>query len=233
MRVPLYIELSDKKVAVIGGGNVGTNRARKFIEAGADVTVFSLEFTDELINLEKNNLVKLVRADVSDLDLDKIASEYYLIVVALNDREYNKRILRIARKYKTLINLANDADMTEVVVPFEGGKKGIRFAVTTEGKSGIVARKVRDMFQETLEKNEEIYYFLRAMEHLKKYMKSSGIPIDVRMKLYSIVSSDEEFRRLVKEERLEKARKYAESLVDRYVREGTDDRQAPPDGHSV
>ncbi|HDN73778.1 MAG TPA: bifunctional precorrin-2 dehydrogenase/sirohydrochlorin ferrochelatase, partial [Archaeoglobus sp.] len=170
MRVPLYIELSDKKVAVIGGGNVGTNRARKFIEAGADVTVFSLEFTDELINLEKNNLVKLVRADVSDLDLDKIASEYYLIVVALNDREYNKRILRIARKYKTLINLANDADMTEVVVPFEGGKEGIRFAVTTEGKSGIVARKVRDMFQETLEKNEEIYYFLRAMEHLKKYM---------------------------------------------------------------
>ncbi len=217
MRIPLYIEFKGKKVAVIGGGGVGTSRAKKFIEAGADVTIFSLEFSDELLKLAEKNVVKLVKTDVSDIKFDEILADYHLVVVAIGDKKYNREIIDAARKSKTLVNLANDAEMTEVVVPFEGGKDGIRFAVTTEGKSGVVARKVRDTFQEILERDDEIFYFLQAMDHLKKYMKARQIPVNVRMKLYSAVSSDSEFRKLVSEEKIEEARRYAEKLVEDYV----------------
>jgi precorrin-2 dehydrogenase/sirohydrochlorin ferrochelatase len=104
-----------------------------------------------------------------------------------------------------------------VVVPFEGEVEGIRFAVTTEGKSGVVARKVRDAFQRMLEEDDETIYFLRAMDHLKKYMKSKNVPVQMRMKLYFVISSDPEFRRLVKEEDIEGARLLAEKLVKEYL----------------
>ncbi len=217
MRIPLYIELQGKKVAVIGGGGVGTVRAKKFLEAGASVTVFSLEFSEELERMAEKGEVELVRRDVGQIDFEELAETYNIIVVAIASKEYNDRILDVASKKKALVNLANDAAATEVVVPFEGGKDGIRFAVTTEGKSGVVARRVRDKFQKVLEEEEELFYFLDAMNYLKNYMKSHSVPVNLRMRLYSIVSSDREFVRLVKEEKVEEARAYAERLVEDYV----------------
>ncbi|HIP25633.1 MAG TPA: bifunctional precorrin-2 dehydrogenase/sirohydrochlorin ferrochelatase [Archaeoglobus profundus] len=218
MRIPLYIEFSGKDVLIIGGGGVGTSRAKKFVEAGANVKVLSLEFSDELKKLANEGKVSLIKGDVfNEKNLEKLIAESNLVVVAIPDHRINDIIEKIAKKYKTLINLANDAERTEVVVPFEGEVDGIRFAVTTEGKSGIVARKVKDLFLKVLKEDEEIIPFLKAMEHLKKFMKSSNVPIQMRMKLYFIISSDPEFRELIKKGEVDKARSLAERLVYEYI----------------
>ena len=218
MRIPLYIEFNNKDVLIIGGGGVGTARAKKFIEAGAKVKVLSLEFSDELKKLANEGKVSLIKGDVfNEKNLEKLIAESNLVVVAIPDRRINDIVEKIAKKYKTLINLANDAERTEVVVPFEGEVDGIRFAVTTEGKSGIVARKVKDLFLKVLKEDEEILPFLKAMEHLKKFMKSSNVPIQMRMKLYFVISSDPEFRELIKKGEVDKARSLAERLVYEYM----------------
>jgi len=218
MRIPLYIEFNNKDVLIIGGGGVGTARAKKFIEAGAKVKVLSLEFSDELKKLANEGKVSLIKGDVfNEKNLEKLIAESNLVVVAIPDRRINDIVEKIAKKYKTLINLANDAERTEVVVPFEGEVDGIRFAVTTEGKSGIVARKVKDLFLKVLKEDEEILPFLKAMEHLKKFMKASNVPIQMRMKLYFVISSDPEFRELIKKGEVDKARSLAERLVYEYM----------------
>ncbi len=218
MRIPLYIEFEGKNVLVIGGGGVGTVRAKKFIEAGANVKVLSLDFSDELRKLEKEGKVKLIRGDAfNEKLLEDLIPKSDLVVVAIPNLKINDIVWRIAKKHKTLVNLANDAERTEVVVPFEDEVEGIRFAVTTEGKSGIVARKVKEAFRKLLEEDEETIFFLKAMEHLKKFMKSHNVPVQLRMKLYFVISADPEFRRLIKEGEVDKARSLAEKLVDEYV----------------
>ncbi|MCD6492692.1 MAG: bifunctional precorrin-2 dehydrogenase/sirohydrochlorin ferrochelatase [Archaeoglobaceae archaeon] len=218
MRIPLYIDFSNKKVLIIGGGFVGTSRAKKFLEYGAKVFVLSKEFSEELLDLSRDGKISLIKDDALNLDLlEKIIPDYDLVVVAIADTSINEFIKKISRKYRVLVNLANDAKETEVVVPFEGGYKGIRFAVTTEGKSGVVARKVRDSFQKLLEEDEQTIFFLNAMDHLKKYMKANNVPVNLRMRLYFIISSNEEFRRLIREEKVDEARVFAEKLVKEYV----------------
>ncbi len=218
MRVPIYVEFEGKNVLVIGGGGVGTFRAKKFLNAGANVKVLSLEFSEELKKLHRDRKVELIEGDVRDVEkLERLIEESDLVVVALPFTDYNDLIVNIAKRYKTLVNLANDANRTEVVIPFEGEFEGIRFAVTTEGKSGIVARRVKDIFLKALEEDEDIVFFLKAMDHLKRYMKSKNIPIQLRMKLYFAVSDDERFRKLVKEGDVESAKKWAEKLVEEYV----------------
>ena len=156
--------------------------------------------------------------DVRDIEkLERLIEESDLVVVAIPFTDYNDTIVEIAKRYKTLVNLANDAKKTEVVIPFEGEFEGIRFAVTTEGKSGIVARRVKDIFLKALEEDEDVVFFLKAMDHLKKYMKSKNVPIQLRMKLYFAVSDDEQFRKLVREGDVESAKKWAEKLVEEYV----------------
>ncbi len=218
MRVPIYVEFEGKNVLVIGGGGVGTFRAKKFLNAGASVKVLSLDFSEELKNLQQDGKVELIMGDVRDIEkLERLIEESDLVVVALPFTDYNDTIVEIAKRYKTLVNLANDAKKTEVVIPFEGEFEGIRFAVTTEGKSGIVARRVKDIFLKALEEDEDVVFFLKAMDHLKKYMKSKNVPIQLRMKLYFAVSDDEQFRKLVREGDVESAKKWAEKLVEEYV----------------
>ncbi len=216
MRIPLYIDFKDKNVAVIGGGSVGTNRAKKFINAGANVTVYSDKFSDELIKLARDGRLNLVKADVSSLNFEEIIKKSHLIVVAISDKSYNEQILNLAKRYKTIVNLANDAEKTEVVVPFEGGIDGIRFAVTTEGRSGLVARDVRNIMQKTLEKNNELLKTLEAMAFVKNYMKSKNVPVNLRLKLYPVIYSDSTFRELVKNGNIYKIAEYIESLIKEY-----------------
>ena len=214
MRIPLYIEFKGKNVLVIGGGGVGTSRAKKFKESGANVRVISLEFSEELRTLG----VELVKGDAGDeMLLEEHLKWCDLVTVAIPDTSLNERIMEFARKYKALVNLANDAEKTEVVVPFEGEIQGIKFAVTTEGKSGVVARIVRDRIAEMLEGDEETINLLKAMDFLKRYMKENEIPVRVRMKMYFAVSGDGKFRELVREGKVEEAREYAVRFLREYM----------------
>jgi precorrin-2 dehydrogenase/sirohydrochlorin ferrochelatase len=218
MRIPLYIEFGGKNVLIIGGGGVGTVRAKKFIEAGANVRVLSTEFSEELKKLASEGKVELIEGDAFDENtLRPLIAWCHIVTVAIGRLEINDIVEKMAKEYKVLVNLANDAGRTEVVVPFEGEVEGIRYAVTTEGKSGVVARKVRDTFQRVLEEDEETIFFLKAMDHLKRYMKSNNVPVQLRMKLYFVISADPDFRRLVKEEDVEGARILAEKLVKEYL----------------
>ncbi|WP_457590934.1 precorrin-2 dehydrogenase/sirohydrochlorin ferrochelatase family protein [Geoglobus sp.] len=214
MRIPLYIEFSGKKVLIIGGGGVGTSRAKKFLNAGAVVRVLSLDFSDELRGLD----VELVRGDARDrVILEEHIRWCDLVTVAIPDTGINDTVIELAREYRVLVNLANDAERTEVVVPFDGEVDGIKFAVTTEGKSGVVARAVRDRFLQILRKDEEILNLLKAMDFLKKHMKENDVPVSVRMKMYFAISSDEEFRRLVSEGRVEDAKEFALRYLREYL----------------
>lgn len=214
MRIPLYIELSGKNVLIIGGGGVGTSRAKKFLRAGANVRVLSLDFSDEL----KEMNVELVKGDARD---ERLLEEHIrwcdLVTVAIPDTGANDLVIRLAKKHKALVNLANDAEKTEVVVPFDGEVDGIKFAVTTEGKSGVVARAVRDKFLQVLREDEEILNLLKAMDFLKKHMKEANVPVNVRMKMYFAISGDGEFRSLVREGRVEEAKEFAIRYLKEYL----------------
>ncbi len=217
MRIPLFIEFEGKKVAVVGGGYVGTVRAKKFAEVGAEVTVFSLNFSEELLRLGREGKVRLVEKEASELGEE--LKEFNLVVLAIGDKSLNSKFKELSRKYRFLLNLANSAEETEVVVPFEGGKDGIRFAVTTEGKSGVVARKVRELFQSVLERDETLFVYLSAMEHLKKYMKEKEFPVNVRMKIYSILGSSQELMKIAESRDLAGAMKFVETVAEEKAKE--------------
>lgn len=46
---PIFLDLTNLNILIVGGGKVGTKRALKFQEYGAKVSVWSLDFSDELV----------------------------------------------------------------------------------------------------------------------------------------------------------------------------------------
>ncbi|MEM4536911.1 MAG: NAD(P)-dependent oxidoreductase, partial [Nitrososphaerota archaeon] len=140
--MPFFIELSNKTILIIGGGREGAKRAEKYSKTGGRVIVYSRSFDEKIVELGRNGFIELVEGDVDEVDkLEEFIKSSDIVMVTLDTEEYNDLISRIARKHKSLLNLANNAEGTDVVVPIDSSVGPFRIAVTTEGRSSMVARE--------------------------------------------------------------------------------------------
>jgi precorrin-2 dehydrogenase/sirohydrochlorin ferrochelatase len=214
MRIPMFIEMNGFRVLVVGGGEEGTKKARRFSEHGAEVRVMSMDFTDQLLEMERSGRVKLIRGDACDRNLlEKLIEESDLVVYTIGDRpDIERAVEEIAKRKRKLLNLATDADRTQVVMPIEERAGEIRIAVTSEGKSTLVVKEAAERVANFLREQRDIMAMLEVMGHLKKYMKERKIPFDKRMEVYRSAFRDEKLRELALTD-INRAIKYAESLA--------------------
>ena len=216
MRIPLWLEMRDKRVLVVGGGNVGTRRALKFLEAGAHVRVLSLYFSDTLREeSSRNPRLELVEGDASREDVVREHVGWADIVVIATDKpEINSLVWNIAKSMRKWINDATNAERTEVVVPYEGTVfDGLRFAVTSEGKSGVAARWARDRIKRCLEGDLELRTLFEAMTYAKQFMKKIIPDAKKRFPIYFEIEEDPAFREAIKRGDVEGAKKRAKEII--------------------
>ena len=230
MRIPLWIEASALRVVVFGGGRVGTRRALRFHDAGARVTVVSLEFSRELVEAaKKSSRLVLVEGDARSINLDDVLRGAHIVVIAVPDEEARRRIWEAAKRNNVLVNDATDATVTEVVVPYEAVVSGLRVAVTSEGKSGVTARHALHKIVELLEKDKELKTMMEALWWAKRYMKSVIPDGRLRFPIYFEIEKNPEFIEAVKKGDVEEAKRIAKKIIDEHVQRIAmeADRRAP------
>jgi precorrin-2 dehydrogenase/sirohydrochlorin ferrochelatase len=213
MRIPLYIEFRDKNILIIGGGSVGLRRAKRFLEAGAQVTVYSLSFMDGFMELGNVNLVK---GDVKDIEkIRGLISNSDLVVVALPTKKYNELICKLAKDHHVLLNLANDSENTEVLVPLERSIDNIRITVTSEGRSVLLAREVMRMINECIDPRE-VRKVEDIMTGIRSYIMERYKDHRIRSRIYQILVEDEDFTNLISHHNYDLAFERAKHLIDNF-----------------
>ncbi|NPA23485.1 MAG: bifunctional precorrin-2 dehydrogenase/sirohydrochlorin ferrochelatase [Crenarchaeota archaeon] len=223
MRVPLFIELSNRKVLVLGGGQVGTHRARKFSEAGARVVVVSKEFTDELKRLSREGRVVLYQVSLDRETTLSFVEAWIawadIVVYTIPDVELAKIVRDLCKKYSKFLNDATDAEHTDIVVPFEGSINGIRIAVTTEGKSSTFARILRDWIVDQIRHNENLKRLAKAWFKAKSIIKREIKDPRMRMRIYRELMNNEEFLRVAQTGDIEMIEKIVRKIIEKRLRE--------------
>jgi len=214
--------MEGRRVLVVGGGNVGTRRALKFLEAGAHVRVLSLYFSDILREeASRNPRLELVEGDASREDVVREHVSWAdIVVIATDNPEVNRIVWSVAKSMRKWVNDATNAERTEVVVPYEGEVfDGLRFAVTSEGRSGVAARWARDRIKQCLEKDVELKTLFEAMSHAKQFLKKVIPDAKKRFPIYFEIEKDPLFREAVRRGDVGKAKKRAEEIILEKARE--------------
>ena len=175
MRIPLWLEMSNRHVLVIGGGNVGTRRALMFRNAGATVRVIAKWFSPRLAEAaSKDPGIELIEADAGDEKLlEKHIMWADIVVIATDNEQVNSLVWRIARQHRRWVNDATNAERTEVVVPYMGEvySGGLKVAVTSEGRTGVAARNALQKILNCLEEDKELRTLYEVMARLKPVLK--------------------------------------------------------------
>ena len=139
---PIFLNLTDRSVLVVGGGKVGLRKARGLVEAGARVTVVASEVVREFESLP----VRLIRRRFRESDLRGKC----LVFAATNDRATNRRIGAAAQRRGILANIADSAEECDFIVPARVRKAGIHIAISTGGAAPRIASDLRKKLEQIL-----------------------------------------------------------------------------------
>ncbi|AEV68393.1 precorrin-2 dehydrogenase/sirohydrochlorin ferrochelatase family protein [Acetivibrio clariflavus] len=110
---PLFIDLRNRKVAVIGGGNVAARRVETLIKFGAKVTVIAPQISekiDELYNLGK---IEVIMREYRKSDI----LNAFIVIIATDNKEVNETATKDARELNILMNRADSKEDCDFFFP--------------------------------------------------------------------------------------------------------------------
>ncbi len=151
---PMFIELTGKKVLVIGGGHVALRKCEKLLPYGAVVTAVSSKFTPQFISLEG---VKLLFRPFEDADV----AGRDMVIAATDSPALNAHIASLCREKGIPFNCVDDAENCSFVFPALTLRGRLSAGFCTGGASPTAAAYFRDEFEESLPgATEEILDFM-------------------------------------------------------------------------
>jgi precorrin-2 dehydrogenase/sirohydrochlorin ferrochelatase len=132
---PVFLDLKDRPVLVVGAGTVALRKTKGLLEAGARVTVVAPEALPEFSELP----VRLIRRAFRASDLAGAA----LIFAATDDRAVNHRIAIAAKGRGLFANIADSAAECGFIVPARVNRGDIQVAISTGGTNPRLSAGLR------------------------------------------------------------------------------------------
>ena len=151
MFFPLFVNVENKEVLIVGGGKIGGRKAQTLREYGANVTVYSEKVTEEAIFADEN--IKVVNKNVShdEAEIKELVKKYFLVVAATDDMELNDRISHVCMSENILVN--NVSSKTEMNAMFGAVVKNDEFqiGIGSYGKSCRRSKALKGKVQELID----------------------------------------------------------------------------------
>ena len=136
---PLFLNLDAKKCVIFGGGEVALRKVKMLLDFRTDVAVISPEVCPELVELGKNRTIKIIARKYHPDDLN----DALIAIAATDDEKTNQVIAHEAGRKGVLVNVVDRPELCDFIVPAYIKRGDVTIAVSTNGKSPALARKIR------------------------------------------------------------------------------------------
>ena len=141
---PLFADLRDRCVLVVGGGAVAERKVRLLLEAGARVRLVAPEVTPWL---RENPAIAVHREPFDPRHFEGAV----LAVAATDDRAVNAAVAAAGRERNVLVNVVDVAELSSFIVPAIVDRSPLVIAISTGGVAPVLARLVRERLESLLD----------------------------------------------------------------------------------
>lgn len=165
---PIFLNIMGKRCVVIGGGKVALRKVKRLFECGADVTVISPRLHIDIIRLAAKRAIHLIQREYKLEDLKKAA----IVMACTDDKDLNRKVADQAKKRKLLVNVADDPESSDFIIPSSFRRGKLTVAVSTSGVSPALSRKIRTNLQKSF--GEEYASLLPLVGEVRSALKEKG-----------------------------------------------------------
>jgi len=218
------LNVRGKHAIVIGGGTEGIRKIRGLLGQGCMITVISNRVNHFLANQAALGKIELVKARLSDARILEDYNDMFLVLAATNDHMLNRKIVEKGRSMGAFVYAADDPVVSDFSYASILNIEGVmQVAISTSGRSPIMARKVRIRAERVLRRiirkadieNAKLQEFARlaARPRIKTVGKRKEF-------LYSLIK-DRRIQNLIKEDKIEDAKSATLELLQEWERKST------------
>lgn len=169
---PAFINVKGRKCIVVGGGEVALRKVRMLLEQGGSVKVISPALCPELKDLAGNREIDLLQKDYQVGDLQ----DAFLAFAATDDPDINREMVLEASEKGVLINVADQPQECNFIVPSYFRRGSITIAISTSGKSPALARKIRTRLEKII--GDEYAELAIIISQVRSDIKRQKIKVD-------------------------------------------------------
>lgn len=158
------LNLTGRKVVVIGGGEEALKKVRAISPQCSEVAVIAAEFSKAFSEISAEKIK--MRLDET-AQLDNFVNDRSIVIIATNDTSLNRRIESYCRMKNVLFNSVDNRD-SEFIFPASFELSGVTVSVSTSGRSPSFARFLRDALYDQVSNYVQA---LPVLERLRRDVK--------------------------------------------------------------
>lgn len=164
---PIFLKLESLRLLIVGGGYVGMEKLNAVISnsPATAITIVATQISDAIKEFAKRySNIKLVEKpyDINDLANNDI------VIAAINDPVISKQVVEDAKSKKILVNAADKPELCDFYLSSVVQKGNLKIAISTNGTSPTIAKRIREMLNDTLP--DEIDTLLTNMQSIRNKM---------------------------------------------------------------
>ncbi|QBZ97620.1 TSUP family transporter [Flavobacterium sangjuense] len=151
---PIFLKTETAHFLIVGGGNVGLEKTETLLRQNPNIriTVVATYFHANLKEIvqQNSNVIAIERAfDENDL-IDK---DY--VIIATDKPKVNLEVRELARSKGIKVNAADQPDLCDFYLGSIVNKGSLKIAISTNGKSPVLAKRMREYFTDVIPDNIE------------------------------------------------------------------------------
>lgn len=146
---PMFVDISKKKIVVIGGGKIAARRVKTLLIFAEDITVIAPDICDTLWKLSRGGSIQCWKREFRTEDIQ----EAQIVLAATDRREINAEIVRYCREHGILVNTADDKGTCDFYFPSVVKKGNVIIGINSGGDSPEEVKRVRKEIEESMEES--------------------------------------------------------------------------------
>lgn len=211
------LNLNGKQVIIIGGGTEGLRKLRGLEDQNCEIILITNRLNKVIKRLQDSGKLSLRKEYVRDTSFLVDYKNPFLVLACTNNKLLNRAIAKEASLRGALSYAVDDPSISDFSYASIINVEGIlQIAISTSGKSPIVARRLRIKAERVLKRliSKSDIDNIRIQEVARRMIRSKIPTVSERKKfLYSIIDNAS-IQKLIKENRMDDARQELVALIN-------------------
>jgi siroheme synthase-like protein len=164
---PVFLKLENMQVLLVGAGNVGLEKLESLLgnSPAAAITIVAPQIKNELREfIKKFPACTLIERNFAHADIEN----KQLVVCATDNPSLHQQIKVLANARGLLVNVADTPPLCDFYLGSIVQKGDLKIAISTNGKSPTIAKRIKEVLNETLP--DEIDSLLQNMQNIRNKM---------------------------------------------------------------
>lgn len=143
---PMFVDISTKKVVVIGAGKIASRRIQTLTEFAPEVTVVADRVSESVERLASQKRILLHRRRYERDDLYGAD----IVIAATDDHPLNDEIYSVCKCLGIMVNVSTDQNKCDFHFPGIVKKEPLVIGINAGGKDHALARRTREKIETIL-----------------------------------------------------------------------------------